>query len=100
MKNKQLSTSSPSFAKGGSNKMAPQQKVTASRPGVVSTSSPGNSSFGVEPGRSNHMAGQQKVAPSQPGGVTVSSPGNAPWGVKGGSGHMAGHSGADTAQPK
>ena len=57
-KGKEISSSTKQFAKGGSGKMFPQQGVKPSKPGVISVSSAGKSSFGIAAGKGK-MFGKQ-----------------------------------------
>ena len=66
---KQLSSKSATFAKGGSNKMAPQMKTGTQVPGQTAQMGRGGGSFAK--GGSGKMAGKGSARPAKPG-VTAS----------------------------
>lgn len=63
MKNKQKSTSSPVFAKGGGNKMVGQQHAGTQKPGQTGTQATSNPKFAE--GGSGRMVGKQAANPAK-----------------------------------
>jgi hypothetical protein len=63
-KGKEISSKTTQFAKGGSGHMVGQQGVKPSRPGAISVSSSGKSSFGIK-GGNGHMFGKQTASPAK-----------------------------------
>lgn len=64
MKNKQMSSKSASFAKGGSAKMHGKDSVGTQKPGVSSTESSGGGKWAS--GGSGKMVGKQTAKPAMP----------------------------------
>lgn len=62
---KVISSSSPSYAKGGSNKMAGKTGASAQKPGTTSGSSHG-SSGGFAKGGNGHMVSKQTAGHCKP----------------------------------
>lgn len=102
MKNKTMSTGSLDGAKGGSTKMFGKSGVQPSQPGVSAPAhKPSFDKNAPKGGRSGVMGKQGGVRASEAGKVTVSksgSGGDNKFAVRGGSGHMAGKSGAIPAK--
>lgn len=63
MKNKQTSSKSASFAKGGSSKMNPKGSVGTQSPGVSSVAGSGSDKWGK--GGSTKMFGKSSVKPAK-----------------------------------
>lgn len=90
------------FAKGGTNTMIKQGSVEPAEPGVSAnkTNGPNDNKFGIAPGTGKgKMVGPQAADPQAPGVSGHTAGSSQKWGVKGGTGHMAGWTGAQNAKP-
>ena len=99
MKSKEKTSSSASFAKGGSGKMSGPNQAGPQKPGQ-STSMGQKASASPGSGGGKAMKGFSGAAPAAPGKVSVGgSGGDTSFSVKGGSGKMAGYTGSTPAKP-